>query len=133
MNSRRNFKHLSITKRIQIETLLEHKVPVKEIAESLDVHISTIYRELKRGTSVNKVKNYNYNERADSALELYSPTIADEKYRFNLQHKGLPPKLDKDSELVNYIENKIINKKLTPSSVLEEIKEKNLQFKTTIV
>lgn len=132
MNTRRNFKHLSITKRIQIETLLKHKIPVKEIAESIGVHVSTIYRELKRGTYEKKVRKHDYYERAYKTVETYSPDIAEEKYRFNLQNKGLPIKLGNDLELANYIEDRIINGRLTPLSVIGEIKEKRLPFKTSI-
>lgn len=132
MNTRRNFKHLSFTKRIQIETLLKHKIPVKEIAESLGVHVSTIYREVKRGTYEKKIRKHDYYERAYKTVEAYSPDIAQEKYRFHLQNKGLPIKLGNDLELANYIENRIINGRLTPLSVIGEIKEKRLPFKTSI-
>jgi IS30 family transposase len=46
---RRQFKQLSKTQRNQLEMLLKAKVSKKEIAEFLGVHISTIYREIKRG------------------------------------------------------------------------------------
>ena len=44
------FKHLTITQRIQLETLLKTKITIKEISNIIGVHISTIYREIKRGT-----------------------------------------------------------------------------------
>ena len=45
----RTFKHLTKTKRLQLESYLKIKMSVKEIAKILHVHISTIYREKKRG------------------------------------------------------------------------------------
>lgn len=47
---KRTYKQLNWTSRIKLETMLKHGHSKKEIAEELGVHISTIYRELKRGT-----------------------------------------------------------------------------------
>jgi len=46
----RTYKQLNWTSRIKLETMLKHGHSKKEIAEELGVHISTVYRELKRGT-----------------------------------------------------------------------------------
>ena len=84
------FTHLSQTARIQIEAWLKTKTPIKEIAAMLDVHISTIYREVKRGTYQKKVgyyDGYRY-ERLYKFKETYSPDIAEQKYRDNLAAKG---------------------------------------------
>lgn len=45
----RNFNHLTKTQRLQLEAYLKIKMSKKEIANLLGVHISTIYREIKRG------------------------------------------------------------------------------------
>lgn len=45
----RHFKHLSFTQRLQLEAYLNAKLPKNEIANLLGVHISTVYREIKRG------------------------------------------------------------------------------------
>ena len=58
----RTFKHLSKTKRLQLESLLLAKVSKKEIANILNVHISTIYREIKRGEYMRKA-SYGYTSR----------------------------------------------------------------------
>lgn len=42
------YSHLSMKDRRQLFELLEAKVPVKEIAQRLNRHRSTIYREIKR-------------------------------------------------------------------------------------
>lgn len=36
----RTFKHLTVTKRIQLESLIRAKVPKRKIAEILNIHIS---------------------------------------------------------------------------------------------
>lgn len=45
----KGFKHLTKADRIKIEALLKAGHSIKEIAELLHVHRSTIYREVKRG------------------------------------------------------------------------------------
>ena len=45
----RTFKQLTFNDRLRIEVLLKAKHKPKEIAAILHVHISTIYREIKRG------------------------------------------------------------------------------------
>lgn len=122
----RTYKHLTKTKRLQLESLLKAKIPIKEIAQQLNVHISTIYREIKRGAYQHLVgATWLYETR-------YSCDIAHEKYLEHLANKGQDIKLGKDYELVEYIENKIINEKYSPLAVLGEIKKKKLEFATTI-
>lgn len=123
---RKQYKHLTFTKRLQLEALLKINTPIKDIAKVLDVHISTIYREVKRG-------RYEHLDGATWITEdRYSPDIANDKYRENLNAKGAPIKLGKDYELAEYIEKRICDDKLSPGAVLGEIKHRGLQFKTTI-
>lgn len=129
---RKKFKHLSFTQRIQIETLLNRKVPLREIAETIGVHISTVYREVKRGVYEKKVFKRDYYETSHTLVKAYSPDIAENKYRYHLQLKGAPVKIGKDYKFADYIEDRIINGKLTPLSVLGEIKRKGLKFDTTV-
>lgn len=46
----RKFKHLNYSKRQQIERMLKKKYTPSEISSCLDVALSTIYLEIKRGT-----------------------------------------------------------------------------------
>ena len=48
------YKNLNWNNRLQIEALWNAKHTVKEIAEQIGVHQSTIYRELKRGKTVKR-------------------------------------------------------------------------------
>ncbi len=128
------FKHLSMTKRLQIEAWLKTKTPIKEIAKQLEVHISTVYREVKRGTYRKKeawYDRYRYEKRY-RYKETYSPDIAEKKYRDNLAAKGAPLKIGNDFDLANYIENKIVKERHSPDSVIGEIRRKHLPFKTSI-
>lgn len=121
----RNFKHLTKTSRLQLEAYLKINMPIKEIAEQLNVHISTIYREIKRG----KCELLDYQFRT---YEAYSPDIAEEQYQTNLKDKGPDIKLGKDYAFVTYVEKRIIEDKLSPCAVLGEIKFNKLFFDTCI-
>ena len=43
-------KHLTLNDRKFIEKMLKQKIPVAVIADTLGVHRSTIYREIKKGS-----------------------------------------------------------------------------------
>lgn len=122
----RTFKHLTWTQRLQLESLLKCKTPVKEICKILGVSDSTIYREIKRGTYERlNGKTWEY-------FTAYSPDIAQRKYEDNLSAKGAPIKLNKDYEFAQYIEDRIAKDGMSPCAVLGEIKHGNMQFKTSI-
>ena len=77
----RRFKHLTKTDRLRMEQQLKDGKGAKEIAENLGVHISTIYREKKRGQYEHRNSDWTTEIR-------YSPDIAHDRYRENLKAKG---------------------------------------------
>ena len=95
------------------------------MAEKLGVHISTIYRELKRGQYEHLNSDYTTEQR-------YSPDIAEEKNQANLRAKGAPLKIGSDHEYAQYIEYKIRVEKYSPRAVLGEIKRQGVEFSTSI-
>ena len=121
----RRFRHLSKTDRLRIEAHARDGKTPKEIAEIIGVHISTIYRELKRGQYEHLNSDYTTDIR-------YSPDIADSRYRENLRAKGPQLKIGKDRRLAEYIEDRIIERKYSPAAVLGEIRALGLKFDTTI-
>ena len=132
--ARERFKHLSFTDRLKIEAGLKMKMSVKQIAESIGVHISTVYREIKRGVYLKKESrwdHYGY-EKYYRYKETYSPDIAEQKYRAFLQAKGAPLKIGKDHALAEYLEHKIVDEGWTVSAALGEIKRKQMPFSTSI-
>ena len=104
----RTFKHLTKADRIRIEALIKAGVKIKEIADMLHVHRSTIYRELKRGRFTALNSDLTTEER-------YSPDIAHDKYE-------------------DYIEEKIMKEDYSPAAVLGEIKaqQKESEFSVMI-
>lgn len=121
----RRFKQLTRADRLKIEALVKEKHTVKQIADHIGVHVSTIYRELQRGRYIHTNSDLTEEER-------YSPDIAEEKYQENLKAKGPGLKIDNDIELANYIEKKIADDGYSPGAVLGEIQAKGMEFKTTI-
>lgn len=121
----RKFKQLSKTQRNQLEMLLKAKVHKAEIAAMLGVHISTVYREIKRGEYVHRNTDWTEEKR-------YSADKAEYKYRQMLKDKGNQIKLGNDYEYAEYLENKIIEDKLSPKAVLGYIKAHDIKFNTTI-
>ncbi|MFQ7535861.1 MAG: IS30 family transposase, partial [Clostridium sp.] len=123
----RTFKHLTKADRIRIEALIKAGVKIKEIADMLHVHRSTIYRELKRGRFTALNSDLTTEER-------YSPDIAHDKYEENLKSKGGSLKIGNDIKLANYIEEKIVKEDYSPAAVLGEIKaqQKESEFSVMI-
>ena len=124
--TKKKYKHLTISDRYTIEKMyLAKKYTVAEIAEVIGCCRATIYNELKRAT---------YNHRnSDWTEEIrYNPDLAEEKYQQHLREKGPGLKIGNDIALADYIEAKIINDKYSPQAVLNDIKNKGLEFSVEI-
>lgn len=94
--------------------------------DKLRVHVSTIYRELKRGA---------YDRLDGGTWEVktaYSPDIAEEKYQAHLREKGPDLKIGNDHELANYIETTILDKDCSPAAVLGFAMIEGKKFKTSL-
>lgn len=122
---RRAYQTLTREKRIRIETLYQAGIKVKEIAQQIGVHQSTIYRELQRGKT--KKRNYDWTEST-----IYSSDLAQERAERNQKEKGRPMKIGSDYRFVNYVEKKITEEHYSPEAVLAEIQRKHLEFDTKI-
>ncbi|MBP3448364.1 MAG: IS30 family transposase [Clostridia bacterium] len=121
----RHYKTLTWNDRLKIEAWLRVKTPKKVMAEALGVHISTIYREIKRG-------QYEHRN-TDWTTELrYSPEISEQKKQEFLRAKGGDLKIGNDIEYADYLEYKVAVDKYAPGAILGEIKRKGLKFNTSI-
>ena len=119
------FKHFTWDDRIRLETMLKDGKNYKEIALRLQRHLSSIYRETKRGEYMHMQTDLTFKKQ-------YSADIAEKKYREHLAAKGADLKIGNDNELATFIENKIAEEKYSPYSALKEIENKNLKFKVKI-
>lgn len=122
----RTYKHLTMTDRLRIEKWLKMGMKPREVADKLRVHVSTVYRELKRGA---------YDRLDGGTWEVktaYSPDIAEEKYQAHLREKGPDLKIGNDHELANYIETTILDKDCSPAAVLGFAMIEGKKFKTSL-
>lgn len=99
-----------------IEHELNKKTPVADIAQMLDRHRSTIYKEIKRGTVT----------LLHSDLTEYAAYKADVGERVQTEHshnKGVELKIGNDIETADYIEKLILEKKYAPYAVSVELRK----------
>lgn len=104
------YRQLSWNDRLKIEARVNIGYKPARIAEELGVHVSTIYRELKRGTYEHLNSDYTTETR-------YSPEIAEARYQEGLSAKGAPLKIGKNHAAAQFIEDKIINDHYSPAAV----------------
>ena len=119
------FHHLTWDDRVRIETMLNTGHCVREIAQEVGVHISAIYREIKRGRYEHKNSDWTYEER-------YSPDIAHQEYRANLAAKGPGLKIGKDRELADDLEQIILENDYSPAAAIAKVKASGKKYTTMI-
>jgi len=109
------YKHLTERDRYRLEGYLETGLSVKKIAQSLNSHISTVYREIKRG----QVK------RISSDLTeywAYRANTAHTDYEKKVTNRAHSLKIEKYNELAGYIREKICKDKYSPDAIIGELK-----------
>lgn len=115
------FKHFTFNDRLRLEVLLKAGHKPKEIAEILHFHISTIYREKKRG----EYEALN----SDLTTETrYSPDIAQEYMEGVLAAKGADLKIGNEREFADRIEEIILNEDYSPAAALARMREEGYDF-----
>lgn len=92
-----NYQHLTWRERLIIETRLKDGWSKQRIADELGRHVSTIYREIKRGLGIQRTT-----ELIDR--ECYIPDIAQARYEDHYPDKGPGLKIGKDHRLARYLE-----------------------------
>ena len=115
LKSRKN-KHLNAKECYIIEALLKVKFKASEIAKLLGRHVSTIYREIKRGTV--EFRNSDWSMRQEYSA-FYSLTIRGELMSNTgrtLLYTALSP------ELLSYIQSKL-DDKYSPDAISGELKK----------
>ena len=118
-------KHIKEHERYLIEQWLVEKVSVKEIADRLGKHYTTIYQEIKKGTvSLRDGATWlNYDK--------YCADVAQRKTMERAQNKGRDLKIGHDYALAEYIEHLILDKRYSPYAVVQSIR-KSGKFATDI-
>ena len=116
------YKHLTERDRYRLEGYLESGLTVKQAAQKLNSHISTVYREIKRG----EVK------RIHSELTeywAYRANTAHADYERKVTNRAHALKIEKYKELAVYIQKKILKDKYSPDAVIGELKRETQKFK----
>ena len=106
----KQYRQLQWSDRLKIEARVNIGYKPQRIADELGVHVSTIYRELKRGRYEHLNSDYTTETR-------YSPDIAEARYQEGLSAKGAPLKIGKNHAVAAFIEDKIINDNYSPAAV----------------
>lgn len=117
----RSYSHLSREQRQVIANFLATGKSAKDIAATLGLHISTVYREIERG------KNPDTNK--------YEPEFSENKYQSNLADKGKAPRLEENKEMASVISELILKDGLSPEQAILRLKEDGyteVPTKTTI-
>ena len=117
----RGYHHITHDKRIRLDTLLRHGHDKKECAAELGVHLSTIYRELKRGEYDHLNSDYTTEKR-------YSPEIAEMKHQEASSAKGAPLKIGKNRAAAQFIEEKIRDDHYSPAAVCALLKSEECAY-----
>lgn len=116
------YNHLSLQDRRQIYKLLCEGASQAEIAEALQVHIATVYREIQRG------------KRDDDSF--YDPEYADEQYGLRKQNRPKPtPVLLKNKQMAKEIAFLLQSGRYSVDEAIAVLKEKgykNVPTKTTV-
>ena len=122
--NQKGFHHLTWNDRLTIEKMLKAGCSIVQISKALGVCRRTIYYEVKRGTCVQQTSEYEF-------VEVYSPDIAEQKYRDNLSAKGAELKIGHDKAFADYIEKKIVDEHFSPGAALASASKEH-HFKTKI-
>lgn len=118
-------KHLTYEQRLKIEALYNICIPVKDIAKAMQLHISTVYRELLRGFYMH-LDGATYKE-----IRRYSAQKAQSRADFEKRGKGAPLKLGNDHAFAAYVEH-MVKRGYSPAAVLGTIQNKKLTFRTKV-
>ena len=119
------YQHLTWRERLTIETRLKDGWSKQRIADELGRHVSTIYREIKRGLGIQRTSDL-------IDYECYIPDIAQARYEDHFPDKGPGLKIGKDHRLAQYLESVLKGGNRSPEAALGEIKAKGLKFDTEI-
>ena len=109
-------KHLTSSECHKLEILLKSKMKVKEIAKLLNRDISTIYREIKRGTVEFRNSDWSIRHEYSAYYALSVRQSLMSKTGRKLLYTELSP------ELLSYIQNKLKDK-YSPDAISGELKQ----------
>ena len=117
----RTWKCFDAEKRAQLEVLIRAGHSKKEMAALLGCHVSTIYREIKRGTCMQR--HWDLWE-----YYIYSRDKAEDDARRKRANCGAPLKLGGNLQLAAHVEQRIIWDRWSPAAVAAELRRSDLGY-----
>lgn len=117
----RTWKCFDRDRRIRLDTLADAGHSKQEMAAILGCHISTIYRELKRGRC--KQRDSQWRE-----YYVYSFIVAHDDCKKKRANCGAPRKLGGNLQLASYIERRIMVDHCSPAAVAAELRHSDLGY-----
>ena len=121
----KNFKHFTRTDRLRLETLLNAGHKPSEIAEILHKHISSVYREIKKGQYKHTLSDLTEETR-------YSSDLGQAKAEEIYARKGPDLKIGKHYDFAKRIEDLIAEEKYSPAAALAQCKKEGIEFTVSI-
>ena len=133
-------KHLCLWERKEIESAIRRGASISGIARALGRNKSTISREVKRGTVLQRKRRYyepikkEHREGRDDYSEkrVYFADTGQANAEKNTGRRGGKYKLFEDMELVRYIEDKILKEKWSPAAITGWLSAQGHNFKTIV-
>ena len=128
---RQESEHLNYEERKMIERQLKVDVSKKAIARLLVRDLSTIKRETKRGTVVQRKRNPYQGKKIDFKefieYKAYSADAGQRVYEKNRQNCGAKNKIIKCKELVDFVESKMLSpEKWSPDAAIGYARENGM-------
>ena len=119
------YRRFTYTDRLKLESLHNAGVCVKIIAQQLQFHVSSIYRELKTGYYMHRNSDW-------TETQKYSANLAQQKADYQSTSKGVPLKIGNDYDFLHFVEYLIVDKHYSPDAALGYIRRHNHSFKTMV-
>lgn len=120
------YSQINREQRIKIEALYNSKMKPVDIAKQIGCHFTTVYRELKRGKTIQR------NSDDWSEKEIYSYDKGQIIYEDNKRKCGRMKIIQEDEEFIEFVEMMILEYHYSPAAVLKEIERDGLEFKTKV-
>ena len=129
-------EHLNLTERETIERMLGKGASRREIAQALYRDKSTIRREIKRGSVVQRKRNPYESKRLDHQkyieYEVYYADAGQRRYDENRSQCGAKNKVIQCAELVAFVEEKVLSSaKWSPDAAIGYAKA-NQMFESVV-
>lgn len=106
-----SFKHLNLIERGMIFALLREGCSLRHIARQLGRHVSTISREIGRGTTTQRRSDW-------TTYEAYFPETGQSVYEKNRAHSGYQGKVHLAESFLQFAEQKILCDHWSPDAVV---------------